>query len=122
MSFRFARVVDGFDSAGRPVLWGTVDDPAERSRLLGYLRGSAVAFTSATYGTDVFTGERMVVRAEYRTDGQWILPEAVAYYLERHGTAPEPDLRVAIAARGYVAPPVDPATVAAAREAVVEFE
>jgi hypothetical protein len=129
MTFRFARTFSGSDTAGdtdasgRPLGWGTIDEPAERDRLLGYLRAGPVALTSAGYGTDLLDPtQRLAVHAEYRTDGDWIWPMSVAYYLERHGAAPEPDFQAAIAARGYAVPPVAPDVVAAARSAVLEFE
>jgi hypothetical protein len=122
MTFRFNRTFNGHDDSGRPVLWGRIDDPVERSRLLGYLRGAPIALTSASYGKDMLTGERMAIRAEYRTDGEWIWSEAAVYYLDRHGVAPSPELRAAIAERGYVVPPVNPATVALAREAALARE
>jgi hypothetical protein len=118
MSFRFART---FSDGSVP--WGTVDDPAERDRLLGYLRGAPVALTSAGYGTDLLDPtQRLAVHAEYRTDGEWIWPMSVAYYLERHGAAPEPELRSAVAARGYAVPSLGSDVVAAARAAVLEYE
>ena len=122
MTFRFNRTFNGYDDSGQPVLWGRIDDPVERSKLLGYLRGAPVALTSASYGKDVLSGERMAIRAEYRTDGEWIWSEAAVHYLDRHGVVPSPELRAAIAAHGYVVPPVSPETVVLAREAALERE
>lgn len=118
MTFRFART---FSDGPQP--WATIDDPAERERLLGYLRGGPVALTSAGYGTDLLDPtQRLVVHAEYRTDGEWIWPMSVAYYLQRHGAAPEPEFRAAIEARGYAVPLVGSDVVEAARSAVLEHE
>src|SRR4029079_337301 len=87
------------------------------------LHGGPVALTSAGYGTDVLDPtQRLAVHAEYRTDGEGIWPMSVAYYLQRHGAAPEPELRAAIAARGYAVPLIGPDVVAAARSAVLEHE
>jgi hypothetical protein len=42
-----------------------------------------------------------------RTDGFWLWCEASAYYLERHGMAPDPGLLAHIRSCEYVIPGVD---------------
>ena len=40
----------------------------------------------------------------FRTDGAWAWPGAVAYYLREHGVPPDPDLVAHIRARRFTAP------------------
>jgi hypothetical protein len=44
-------------------------------------------------------GRLGVVPVGFRSDGRWIWPDAVTYYLERHGLAPEPELVAHVLAR-----------------------
>jgi hypothetical protein len=42
---------------------------------------------------DVLDDDRMAaVPIGFRSDGRWVWPDTVSYYLKRHGIAPEPDL------------------------------
>ena len=44
------------------------------------------------------------VPMNFRTDGAWAWPGAVAYYLREHGVPPDPDLVAHIRARRFTAP------------------
>jgi hypothetical protein len=122
--FRFASIVDGVDGTGEPVVSaerGWVEDPAERARLLNYLRGGAPVFETTRHGSDYFDPtRRFAVPAGYRTDGRWLWQESVAYYLEQHGVGVEPELAKRIADFGYRCPPVTEEMVVAAYEALRE--
>jgi hypothetical protein len=94
--FRIARVFDfakpdtgpGFHPEHR-----VVTDPAERDRMLEYLTSGTLALHTTARTRDVLSptaGE--VVPTSFRTDGEWIWTDTVAYYLEQHGMAPDEDL------------------------------
>src|SRR5690242_1853187 len=92
--FRLARVFDPSTGDGRPRV-----DPArgtlaadERRRVLGFLESAAPIVSSVVRSTDLLAPRRVgAVPHGYRTDGVWIWPDAVAYYLRWHGVTPEPD-------------------------------
>jgi SUKH-3 immunity protein len=119
--FRFARTADGVNDDGSPRISperGYVTDPDERERLLAYLTGAATVIDSSTRGQDLIDPTRQyAVPASLRTDGTWVWPGSVEYYLRWHNVAPEPELRARIGEHGYRSPPVQPATLARARAA-----
>jgi hypothetical protein len=92
---RIARAFDGADPQGGPYF--APDHPrvegAERDRMLGYLAAAEVLLEGFGALDDLLdpaaTG---AVPVTFRSDGEWIWTESVAYYLERHGLAPEPEL------------------------------
>ncbi|MGW1061313.1 hypothetical protein [Micromonospora rubida] len=91
-----ARVFDGVDPVRGP--WFTTNRPvvvdgAERDRLIAALRSAVVITWSSAQMADVLAPERGdVVPLHLRTDGSWVWSDAVAYYLENYGLAPDPDL------------------------------
>jgi hypothetical protein len=100
--FEVARVFDfadpdtgpGFEPGHR-----VITDQAERDRLLSYLRGGAMVMTSTARMHDVLDPEQgQVVSMTFRTDGTWIWTDTVAYYLDRHGMAPDPRMAAHIEA------------------------
>lgn len=106
--FDFADPITGPGFApGHPV----IDDPAERERLLAYLRaGHPVMMTTAGMEDILDPAAGPVVPASFRTDGEWIWTDTVGYYLSRHGIAPDAELMTHIKAqfaRGVTAPDVD---------------
>jgi hypothetical protein len=95
-SFRIARVFDfakpdtgpGFDPQHR-----MVTDSAERDRMLEYLTsGTPVLHTTARTRDVLSPAAGQVVPTSFRTDGEWIWTDTVAYYLEQHGLAPDEEL------------------------------
>lgn len=50
----------------------------------------------------------------FHSDGQWIWPAAVNFYLRKYGVSPEPDLVEHVRAVGFKLPPVDEPTLQAA--------
>jgi len=101
--FRIARVFDfarpdtgpGFDPGHR-----VVTDPAERERLLEYLTsGTLVLHTTARTPDVLNPAAGQVVPGSFRTDGEWIWTDAVAYYLQQHDLAPDQELAAHIDAR-----------------------
>lgn len=104
---RVAAVYDGVDSQGEPFF--LPDHPripeAEQAGLAGYLSGGERILGSGGWIGDIVTAEEVCVPTGYRSDGEWVWPDATLYYLERHGLAPDPGLHAHIA-RGGTPPPL----------------
>lgn len=99
------RVHDGLDASGRPLIRRQPLVPAEIERLLAYLDAAPVILASRSNGPDAFAPERAdAVPMNFRTDGAWAWPGAVAYYLREHGVPPDPDLVAHIRARRFTPP------------------
>jgi hypothetical protein len=101
--FRIARVFDfakpdtgpGFHPGHR-----VVTDSAERDRMLQYLTSGALVLHTTARTRDVLSpAVGQVVPTSFRTDGEWIWTDTVAYYLEEHGMAPDEELAAHIDAR-----------------------
>ncbi len=101
--FKIARVFDfakpdtgpGFRPGHR-----VVTDSGERDRMLRYLAsGTTVLHTTARTQDVINLDAGQVVPAGFRTDGEWIWTDTVAYYLEQHGMAPDEELAAHIDAR-----------------------
>lgn len=104
---RQPRVYDGLDADGRPVVDRPPLPPAERDRVLDYLTNAPVVLAARSYAVDVFAPEREpLVPLNFRTDGSWVWPGAVPYYLREHSVVPDPDLVNHIRARQFVVPEV----------------
>jgi hypothetical protein len=86
---------------------GYVTDPAERERLLGYLTNGALVLETMRYGSDrVDPTRRFAVQVAFRTDGVWVSPVSVEYYLPHHNFGLEPDFRRHVEAQGFRVPEV----------------
>lgn len=122
--FRFARIDDGVDEDGAPRVSperGYVTGPAERERLLRYLTGGALVLETMRAGADrVDPTRQFAVQVVYRTDGVWVWPVAVEYYLRHHHFGLEPDFRRHVEAQGYRVAQVPAEVVDRAREATLE--
>ncbi|EIE99549.1 hypothetical protein SacglDRAFT_02657 [Saccharomonospora glauca K62] len=104
---RAAKVYDGFDEDGRPVVNRTPLDPTEKDRVLRYLSEAPTVLAAWSYDTDAFDPERPPsVPLNVRTDGTWVWPDSVAYYLREHDVAPDPELLAHVRQRDYVVPEV----------------
>ncbi|HEV2777814.1 MAG TPA: hypothetical protein VGX25_00280, partial [Actinophytocola sp.] len=113
--FRVARIFDGAGGNGRPIVNRRPIAEGERAELLDYLNSAPVAMQSRALDVDRLDPEaRQVVPVAFHTDGTWIWPAAVNYYLHSYGVAPEPDLVDHIRRRGFQVPEVNEATLAAA--------
>lgn len=108
---RVARVFDVVDADGARFL-------PEHERLEGedlqqvaaWLdAGSPVLSTTARLEDAVEPERGEVVPMTYRTDGRWLWPESVLYYLLTYGLAPEPELLAHIRVAGALLPAADPA-------------
>lgn len=99
---RLARAFDGANEGDGPYFQADhprLDGP-EGERVLAYLRsGEPVLDTPGALDDVLDPGRLGVVPVGFRSDGRWIWPDAVTYYLERHGLAPEPELVAHVLAR-----------------------
>ncbi|MFC5184026.1 hypothetical protein [Actinomadura harenae] len=89
--------------------------PADRDAVLAYLEQAPVAFPAGAPAPDFEDAARpAVVPSGYRTDGTWVWPEALAYYLRVHAVSPDPDLVAHIRANAGRVPEVSPESVTSA--------
>jgi hypothetical protein len=99
---RLARAFDGADPDGGPYF--QEDHPRlegpDGERVLAYLRSGELVLNTPGALDDVLDPGRLgAVPVGFRSDGRWIWPDAVAYYLKRHNLAPEPELIAHVLAR-----------------------
>jgi len=70
-----------------------LSDPAEIERLLDCLNSGVPVLPSDATMPDLLDPLRpAVVPLSFRTDGAWVWTDTIAYYLQEHALAPEPDL------------------------------
>ncbi|QRP45281.1 glycohydrolase toxin TNT-related protein [Amycolatopsis sp. FDAARGOS 1241] len=106
--FRIARIFDTIGPAGRPVINRPDLDVAEQNRLLEYLDHAPVVVQDRGYDIDrLAQAPEATVPVAFHSDGQWIWPAAVNFYLRQYGVSPEPDLVEHIRANGFQLPQVD---------------
>jgi hypothetical protein len=79
-------------------------DPALRTQVAGYLKAGGVLATTGALTDDWFTKERRVAPLESRTDGVWVWPADLAYYVEHYGTEVPAEFIRHTEAHGWVAP------------------
>jgi nicrotizing toxin Mtb-like protein len=108
---RKARPFDGDGPDGRPRVSRPPVDVAERDRLLAYLEKAPIVLAARGFDADQLdpAGPRRVPLT-FHTDGAWIWPGSVGYYLRRHDVAPEPELVDHARRRGFQLPEVDDRT------------
>jgi hypothetical protein len=105
---RQAQVFDGVRENGRQYVSRPLVPAEETARVLSYLEKAPIVLAARGYGTDEVDPSRGAqVPLTFHTDGQWIWPGAVAYYLRTHEIPPEPDFLTHIRARGFALPEVD---------------
>lgn len=104
---RVAEVFDGRGPTGGIVIDRPQVNPAEMAALTAYLTKAPVALATTKTGEDEMSpGAGLVVPRAYHTDGEWIWPAAVGYYLHRYHLPPQPELIEHIRARGFQIAPV----------------
>jgi hypothetical protein len=113
--FRVARTFDGMGPQGRPVVNRPQIDELDTEAVLGYLDDAPLVMPSRGYDVDRLDPEnRNSVPIAFHSDGTWIWPASVNYYLRTYGVSPEPDLVMHIRRHGFDLPEVDEATMAEA--------
>ena len=114
--FRVARIFDGPPGEdGRPAVNRPPVDHDDVAVLLKYLDNAPVVGPARGFDIDRFDPEgRPAVPVAFHTDGAWIWPAAVNYYLREHEVPPEPELVEHIMRSHFQQPMVDDATRAAA--------
>lgn len=101
------RTAEVFDDRGNPITERAEIGHAEADRVAEYLDKAPVVLAARSYDNDRLDPQRTAsVPMTFHTDGSWIWPGAVGYYLRQHGVAPEPDLLNHIRARGFQLPEV----------------
>jgi hypothetical protein len=102
---RLARVFDGRDQQGRPVLGPDrppLTDAEERQLVLRFLDGGVVLLAGGPLVADELDPEHpAVVPVGYATDGVWIWSGLLRYYVAEHRVRPEPEFLAHIRACGY---------------------
>lgn len=82
---RIAKPFDGTAADGRPDVPG-----AERDAMVRYLEQAPIVLAARSYDADALDPDHARnVPLTYHTDGTWIWPGAVGYYLRVHGVGPE---------------------------------
>ncbi|HEY3468006.1 MAG TPA: hypothetical protein VGL47_22960, partial [Amycolatopsis sp.] len=113
--FRIARIFDTVGPAGRPVINRPDLEIEEQDRLLEYLENAPLVVPERGYDIDRLAATpEATVPVAFHSDGQWIWPAAVDFYLRKYGVSPEPDLVEHVRAVGFKLPPVDEPTLQAA--------
>ncbi|MGW4244224.1 hypothetical protein [Nocardia sp. NPDC004722] len=122
--FQMARAHDGtIPVPGYPQGMPTwVDRPElseeERASILAYLENAPVIREDSGFDADLLEPERtQAISRRYHTDGVWIWPASVAYYLREHKAPPQRPLTDHIRSKGFQPPTVDKAALAAAATA-----
>jgi Tuberculosis necrotizing toxin len=112
---RTARIFDGPGPDGRPTVNRPPLDPAEVGKVLDYLEAAPVVMTGQGMDSDRLAHDNPEsIPLAFHTDGTWIWPAAVIFYLARYGVPPEPDLVQHIRAANFHVPDVDEPAHAAA--------
>ena len=102
------RTAQVFDDDGQPVTDRPRLTEHERERALQYLEGAPVVLAARSYDGDRLDPDRAPsVPLTFHTDGTWVWPGAVGYYLREHGVTPEPELVEHLRAGGFQLPAVD---------------
>ncbi|MFF5260122.1 hypothetical protein ACFY4C_14325 [Actinomadura viridis] len=102
-----ARPFDSTDSDGRPVVERPEVPADELDALARYLESAPIVLAARSYDSDAIDPDRPPsVPLTFHTDGTWIWPGAVGYYLRAHGVPPEPELVAHVRSHGFEIPEV----------------
>ncbi|MCP2247883.1 TNT domain-containing protein [Lentzea aerocolonigenes] len=105
--FRTVRVFDGAGPNGRPSVNRPPVPEPEVAPLLTYLSNAPVAVAGRGFDADLLHPDSPpVVPSGFQTDGVWIWPAGVSYYLRKYGVPPEPELVERARAAGFSLPEV----------------
>ncbi len=113
--FRIARIFDGAGPSGRPMVNRPPIEEDERDSLVSYLSSARMVLPERGFDTDHLAGDgRQAVPVAFHSDGTWVWPAAVPYYLRVYGLPPEPALVEQARSTNYLPPELDEAASAAA--------
>jgi hypothetical protein len=119
-SFRTARLFDSMGPGNSPQVDRPPVPEEEMEALVGYLTKAPIVLAARTLDTDLIDPAHPAkVPLSYLTDGTWIWPGGVGYYLSTHGVPPEPELVDHIRSRSFQPPEVDDYTREAAAASVM---
>lgn len=97
-----ARVFDGVNPNGGPTVNRPRLDPREVQPLVAYLTQAPIALAApGTTRDEVMPSGPAEVPRMFHTDGVWIWPAAVGYYLSRYQLPPQPELVAHVRSRNY---------------------
>jgi hypothetical protein len=82
--------------------------PANKDKVVGYLRGGRMATFSPGYAPDYFDGRRDAGTYSTRTDGTFTWPDYLAFYVEQYDVALPQDFERFIEARSWRHPATTP--------------
>ncbi|SDZ05503.1 Protein of unknown function [Saccharopolyspora shandongensis] len=110
--FQVANVFDDYDEQGRPVVAEREPIPTEEvGALRQYLENAPIVLASREDEEDQLDPERTAsVPGTWHTDGTWLWPGAIAFYLTQYGVPPEAELVEHIRRHAFQVPEVDEAT------------
>ncbi|MEV6276084.1 hypothetical protein [Nocardia sp. NPDC051832] len=120
--FRMARPVDQWQPGRPPVVNRNPLPAGLRQPVLDYLESAPICYSQDGMMPDLFdpdfpNGPACIPHA-WHTDGTWIWPAQVPFFLRNHNVSPEADLVTHISFNNYELPTVDQATLEAAEARV----
>ncbi|MGH3860816.1 TNT domain-containing protein [Actinokineospora sp.] len=87
------RLFDGVDAEDRPVWYRPMVGRREMALVLDYLRAAPLVLSSRGLTADLLAPQdEPAVPMGFHTDGRFVWPSAVAYYLDKHDVPPVLDL------------------------------
>jgi hypothetical protein len=102
---RPARVFDGAGAGGRPTVNRLPVVEPDLEPLLNYLERGPVVRGGRGLDVDLLSPDSaLAVPVAFHSDGTWLWPAAVPYYLRRYGVPPEPELVEHARSRGFQPP------------------
>jgi hypothetical protein len=106
--FQMARVFDSLGPGQTPQLNRPPVPDDEVEAIADYLTKAPLVLAARSLDNDLLDpGRPAKVPLTYLTDGTWIWPGGVGYYLRTHGVPPEPELVEHIRRQGFQPPEVD---------------
>ncbi|MGH3626640.1 MAG: hypothetical protein ACRDRL_04260, partial [Sciscionella sp.] len=112
-ALRVARIFDGVGASGRPSVNRPPVVDTELDEVIDYLTDAPRILPERGLDIDRLSGDgRQRVPVAFHSDGSWIWPAAVPYYLRHYGLPPEQGLLENIRQCDYLVPEVDAKTCA----------
>ncbi|RKT85052.1 Protein of unknown function [Saccharopolyspora antimicrobica] len=102
---RMVQVFDGRDAENRPFAHRPALTSVEERLVAHYLHGGEILLRAYSSDPDEVDPQRApAVPKQFHTDGTWVWPLALAYYLNEHGIAPPRDFLDHIRSRNHQPP------------------